>query len=257
MALDPRRLTEDMFDSLARAATTSPQTVSRVVGQIAQQLDTSPEDVVRAVREAAGVVGAALLGLAKSAAAAVESAVSAGALTAPAVATTAAGTAGAATTGAASSSGGVVSWFTGLGVVAQAATVVGAVVLTTAVATSITSSPVPEGAAEGYRAVGVEVDGSVRIVSVRHTDAIDAGLAPCDFRHGGNDCDSTVDLVDIDPATHLTPEEATEALCGLLDGPRFAPALSDGWSVPYQGRTVTLDDWGYVDFATCDEVTGG
>jgi hypothetical protein len=43
----------------------------------------------------------------------------------------------------------------------------------------------------------------------------------------------------------------------MLEGPRSAPALSDGWNVPYDGRTVTLDDWGDVDFAVCDDVTGG
>jgi len=91
---------------------------------------------------------------------------------------------------------------------------------------------------------------------VRGTTALDEGIAPCRFRHGGVNCDDDADIVDLDPNVYDTSEEATEALCVLLDGPRFAPALSDGWKVPYAGSSVTLDDWGSVSFAICDEMTG-
>ena len=103
----------------------------------------------------------------------------------------------------------------------------------------------------------MQVDGVVRIVSVKHTNAITEGIAPCEFRHGGNDCESTADVVALDPGVYETAEEATEVLCRMLEGPRTAPALSDGWSVPYDGRSVTLDDWGHVDFAVCDAIIDG
>lgn len=244
------QLTRDVLERIVESANRNPQNVSRVVGQIARQFDTTPDDVIRAVQDAAVTAGSALLALAKSAASAIDSAITAGSLAAPGAAA-----AGAAGTGSASSGGGIVSWFANLGVVTQVATVVGAVVLTTTVAGSITSSPsIPT---EGYQAVGMQVDGVVQIVSVRHTNAISEGIAPCNFRHGGIDCESTADVVTLDGGVYETAAEATEVLCGLLEGPRAAPGLSDGWSVPYDGRSVTLDDWGHVDFAVCDDVIDG
>lgn len=261
--LNPIALTEELLTRIAHAATKNPQTVSRVVGQIADELGTSVEDVIKAVRDAAGVVGAGLLGLAKTAGAAIESAISAGTLTAPgtAVASAASTAAGASTATSASSGGGIAAWFTGMNVAAQVATVIGAVVLTSAVAQTVSSPDLSLTAAEGFKAVAVQVDGVTRIVSVRHTNALGEGIAPCRFRHGGNDCDGAADIVELDPVAYPTAVEATEALCEMFDGPRFAPALSDGWSVPFDGSTVTLDDWGHVDLARCDEVieatTGG
>jgi hypothetical protein len=242
------RVDAELLRRIVDAANRNPQAVSRAVGQIAGQFDATPDDVIRAVQDAAVTAGSALLALARSASAAIDSAISAGSLTAP-------GAAAAAGTGSASIGGGIVSWFANLGVAAQVGTVVATVVLATTVAGSFTSSPsVP---AEGYQAVGMQVDGIVRIVSVRHTDAIETGIAPCNFRHGGNECASTADVVALDPGVFETPEAATEVLCRMFEGPRSAPALSDGWTVPYDGRAVTLDDWGSVDFAVCDAVIDG
>lgn len=254
------RITEEMLQRIAAAAQRNPQTTARVVGQVADQLGTSVDDVVRSVRDAAGVVGGAALAFAQGAWAAIDSAISAGALSAPAVASTAAGAAGASTaaagSSATSSSGGAFAWFTGMNVVTQVAAIIGAVVLTTAVVDGIGALGGSEPAV-GYKAVGVQFDESVRIVSVRHTDAIDEGIAPCNFRHGGIDCESEAVLIDLDPGVYETAAEASEALCRLLDGPRFAPAFSDGWSVPYEGGSVTLDDWGSVDFGVCDPILEG
>jgi len=252
MAGDSRiQMTEDVLSRIVDAANRNPQTVSRIVGQIARQLDTTPDDVIRAVQDAAVTAGSALLALAKSAAAGIEAAISAGSLAAPGAAVAGA----AAGSGTATGGGGISAWFANLGLAAQVASVVGAVVLTTTVASSITSSPAI--AAEGYQAVGMQVDGVTQIVSVRHTNAISEGIAPCRFRHGGNDCDGVADVVALDPGIFETAAEATEVLCRMLEGPRVAPALSDGWSVPYDGRSVTLDDWGHVDFGVCDETIGG
>ena len=47
------------------------------------------------------------------------------------------------------------------------------------------------------------------------------------------------------------------ACVSLLDGPRFAPTVRRWLVGPvFAGGTATLDDWGSVDFAVCDSVTG-
>jgi hypothetical protein len=276
------QITTDMLKRVAMAR--GPQAVAQVVSDIARTLGTGTGPVIRGIAASLGSVASGTAGWAGTATTAVQGAMDAGVLVSSEAAVTgaagagAAGAAGAATTGAGATgaSGGMFAWFTGLGVAAQVAVVVGAVVLTAAVAqgvgslsgddpsaipgsgpvTTLESGPAISGFQDGYKAVGVQFDGEIGIVSVRGTVALQDGIAPCRFRHGGVNCEDDADIVDLDSTIYGTAAEATEALCNLLDGPRFSPALADGWSVPYGGRTVTLDDWGSVDLDLCDEIIG-
>lgn len=281
-------ITVDMLKRVAMAR--GPQAVAQVVSDIARTLGTGTGPVIRGIATSMGSTAISAAGWGATATTAVQGAMDAGVLVSSeavvtgaagagaagaAGATGAAGAAGGA--GAAGASGGMFAWFTGLSVGAQVAVVVGAVVLTAALAqaagslagddpsaipgsgpdTTLESGPEVTGFQDGYKAVAVRFDGQVRIVSVRGTQALEDGIAPCRFRHGGTNCDDDADITDLDPTVYASAAEATEALCQLLDGPRFAPALADGWSVPYAGSNVTLDDWGSVDFEVCDSILEG
>lgn len=108
---------------------------------------------------------------------------------------------------------------------------------------------------EGYQGVGVYADGVLRIISVRGTEAIAAGIPGCNFRHGGIDCTTPADLRTL-TAEFATRAEASAALCAGFTGPPTAPPLADGWVV-YQGeQSITLDDWGSIDWGVCEEALG-
>ncbi len=262
-------ITVEMLKKVAMAARTSPQAVSTAVQQIAATLGTSTAAVVRGITVSMGSSSAATAGWAGTATTAVQGAVAEGALVTTEVAV--AGTAATTTTG------GLVAWFGGLSVAAQVALVVALVGGTVLIArgagwaasdsasavagsgpgTTASFGPAPSVFSEGYQAVAVHRDGRLSIVSVRGTTELEDGIAPCNFRHGGIDCDSDADVRPLVEEVFGDADAATRALCGLLGGPRFAPALAAGWKVPYGDGSVTLDDWGQVDFEACDEVLEG
>lgn len=278
-------ITVDMLKRVAMAR--NPQAVAQVVRQIAATLGTGTGPVIRGIATAMGSATAATSSWAATASNAVQGALNAGALvSSEAAVTTAAGTAGAAgaagagaagTAGGGAASGGLFGWFTSMGVAAQVATIAAAVIVTVAVAqgvgtlmaddptavagegpgTTLESGPAITGFQDGYKVVGVlNSSGEVGIVSVRGTTALEEGIPGCRFRHGGVDCEEPADIVELDATVYDDATTATTALCALLDGPRFSPPLADGWSVDFQGRVVTLDDWGSVDFEECDAQLG-
>ena len=269
-------ITTDMLKRVAMAK--SPQQVAQVVRQIAATLGTGTGPVIRGIATAMGSSSAAMASWAATATNAVQGAMNAGALAASETVVTgaAAGAAGAAGGGAAASGGGMFAWFTGASLATQVAVVIGAVVLTSVVAqgvgtlagddptaipgegpiTTLESGPTLPTFSDGYQAIGVRRGGEISIVSVRGTTAIEEGIPPCRFRHGGTNCDDPADIVELDPTVYATEDEATEALCEMLDGPYYSPALADGWSVEMDGDVVTLDDWGEVQFDVCREVLG-
>ncbi|WKZ83455.1 MAG: hypothetical protein QY307_04220 [Acidimicrobiia bacterium] len=108
---------------------------------------------------------------------------------------------------------------------------------------------------EAYQGVGVYSDGVLRIISVRGTEAIAEGIPGCEFRHGGIDCTTPADVRTL-TAEFGTAADASAALCEQFAGPITTPALADGWVI-YQGdRSVTLDDWGSIDWGVCEEALG-
>lgn len=274
-------ITVDMLKRVAMAK--NPQAVAQVVRQIAASLGTGTGPVIRGIATAMGSTAGSTASWAATATNAVQGAMNAGALVSSEAAVTGAAAgagaagAGAAGTGAAASSGGMFAWFTGMSVAAQVATVIAAVVITSVVAqgvgtlmaddptavagegpdTTLESGPSITGFQDGYKAVGVlDSNGDVGIVSVRGTTALGEGIPGCRFRHGGVNCADPADIIELDSTVYEDATTATTALCALLDGPRFSPALADGWSVEFQGRVVTLDDWGAVDFEECDAQLG-
>ncbi len=102
----------------------------------------------------------------------------------------------------------------------------------------------------GYLPVVVHVAGKPRIVSVRSVDAIRKGIAQSNFRHGG--ISATRAQLRVVAGSLDRPfrdaGSATAALCKYLRGPLRKPPLAAGTTVSYNGRAVTLDDWGLVDF---------
>jgi len=245
-------LTRAHLRLLAITARRNPQRVAGVVRAVASELETSTGAVVRAIASAAGTAAGTSAQWARTAESAVMDAIANGSLvTSEAVA---------AGVSASATAGGSMGWFGGLSFAAKAM-VVGAMVGGLAVAGHVTGAVelgfLTSGPQDGYQAVGVYSGDAVSIVSVRSTEAIEAGIAPCVFRHGGTDCDSDADVRPLVPDVFADPTAATSALCELLGGPRFAPRFAAGWSVPYEDGTVTLDDWGSVDFATCDAVLEG
>lgn len=268
-------ITLAMLKRVAMAARTSPQAVATAVETIAAELGTSSAAVVRGIAVLTERVStsAATAGWAGTATTAVEGAMAEGALVTSEVVV--AGTTAATTGGAVTAA---VTWFGGLTIgakVALVAAVIGGTVLVArgagwaaSDAPSAVSGAGPGTSAEfgatipefneGYQAVGVYFDGKLSIVSVRGTEDIADGIPPCRFRHGGINCDADADVRPL-AAGEVFPDakKATNALCGLLGGGYYAPALAAGWVAPYGGGTVTLDDWGAVDFAECDKVIGG
>ncbi len=268
------KITLDMLKRVAVAASRSPQAVATTVNTIAAELGTSSAAVVRGIAVLTERVSttAATAGWAGTATTAVEGAIAKGALVTSE--TVVAGTAAASSGGAVTAA---VTWFGGLTVAAKVAIIAAAIGGTVLVARgagwlasdspSAVSGAGPGMSAEfgetipdfneGYQAVGVYFDGELSIVSVRGTDDVTEGIAPCHFRHGGIDCDSEADVRPLVEEVFPDAAAATNALCGLLGGAYYSPALADGWVAPYGEGTVTLDDWGAVDFAECDKKLAG
>lgn len=263
------RITVSMLKRVAMAARSGPGAVSTAVEAIAAELGTSTAAVVRGIAVMTDKIatGAGATGWASTATTAVEGAVAEGALV-----TTETVVAAGATTAA---SGGVVTagvtWFTGLTVAAQvaiAAAVIGGTILVaqgvgsmsgdspSAVSGAGPGTTLFSGATladfdPGYQVVGAYKDGSLKIVSVRGVEDLEAGIAWCNVRHGGVDCDTSADFRPLTPEVFDNATLASEALCGMLGGPYYSPALADGWVAPYGEGTVTLDDWGALDLSKC------
>ena len=111
----------------------------------------------------------------------------------------------------------------------------------------------------GYLPVLVTINGAPRIVSVRSVDAIKAQIPLCNFRHGGINCDVKATLRILDRSLNKPFEnstKATEALCKKLDGPIRRPRLAAGFVAMYNGKQVTVDDYGgsSVNFEVCRRV---
>lgn len=111
----------------------------------------------------------------------------------------------------------------------------------------------------GFVPLVVHINGAPRIVSVRTVDAVVAGIPQCNFRHGGINCEKRADVRVLETNLqnpYRTASDATAALCRRLQGPLRKPALAAGFIANFDGKTVTVDDYGgsSLDFKTCRSV---
>ncbi|MGE0191554.1 MAG: hypothetical protein AB7T63_05870 [Planctomycetota bacterium] len=102
----------------------------------------------------------------------------------------------------------------------------------------------------GWLPVAVVANGSDRIVSVRSVDAIRQGIHMANFRHGGvarKPAQLRILAGSLD-RPFRDAGSATEALANLLTGPLRKPPLAEGRVANLGGKSVTVDDWGRVDW---------
>ncbi|MFQ5572189.1 MAG: hypothetical protein ACE5G0_21125 [Rhodothermales bacterium] len=91
------------------------------------------------------------------------------------------------------------------------------------------------------------------ILSVRSEGVIENGkLVKASFRHGGRSREQA--HVEKISGPH-TIEEATHVVASrIAQGSLHSPPLADGWVATVGGKTMTIDDWGSIDFSLLREV---